>query len=577
MSREETQAPKRLLKHRKKTGSEFWKDKIRDSEGLKTRQAEYVASVPTHSNVVFYESMSGARMMDSPYALFLSLYSDPDFEKLHHVWSVRSADLIPDEFRDDPRVTFVTRGTDAHLYFLALAGYIIGNSLLPEYFVRKPDQKYLNTWHGIAYKALGRTDASPLGAAGSVYNLLQATHVLTPCPFMTEEELTRFSLRGVFSGSMAEIGYPRQDLTLNMSESSAIRLRETLALDPTKKTVLYAPTWRGNKGSARFDGEQLQRDLEALSKLDANVIFQAHHIMLRHIKHVDYGNIIVPPANTTANELLAVTDLLISDYSSIFFDFLATDNPVVHYLYDYDDYTEDRGLLLDQNDLPGPIASTADELISMVSSLISEPYQPTVQYQQAQERFCPHDDGQASLRTIRWFMCGDEAGIKQVEARTRPTTIFWGGRLDKTRKTEVFLDTLDAAAKVGDKDVTLLVAHSVKSNAVAMERIRQLDASISIVARDDFEMIMTAAEKQARHGSPNPRATEKHVVKSSVWNRLKDILVRNEKTTEPDEELLEAMYRREYRRVFGDAQFDELVEFDGLSGFWRKLAQHALK
>lgn len=163
---------------------EFWKDKIRDPEDLKTRQAEYVVSVPTNSQVVFYESMSGARMMDSPYALFLHLYHDPEFSKLHHVWSVRSEDLIPDELRDDPRITFVTRGTDAHLYFLSLSGYIIGNSLLPEYFVRKPDQKYLNTWHGIAYKTLGRTDASPLGAAGSVYNLLQATHVLTPCPYM---------------------------------------------------------------------------------------------------------------------------------------------------------------------------------------------------------------------------------------------------------------------------------------------------------------------------------------------------------------------------------------------------------
>lgn len=556
---------------------EFWKDKIRDPEDLKTRQAEYVVSVPTNSQVVFYESMSGARMMDSPYALFLHLYHDPEFSKLHHVWSVRSEDLIPDELRDDPRITFVTRGTDAHLYFLSLSGYIIGNSLLPEYFVRKPDQKYLNTWHGIAYKTLGRTDASPLGAAGSVYNLLQATHVLTPCPYMTETELTRFSLRGVFSGSLAEIGYPRQDLTLNMSESSALRLRENLGLDSTKKTVLYAPTWRGNKGSARFDGDQLQRDIEALAKLDANVIFQAHHIMLRHIKNVDYGNIIVPPANTSANELLAVADLLISDYSSIFFDFLATGKPIVHYLYDYAEYADDRGLLLDQSDLPGPIVSTADELISTVTSLISEPYRPTTRYQQARERFCPHDDGHASLRTIRWFMLGDNQGIRQIEARPRPTTIFWGGRLDKSRKTEAFLDSLDTVAKSGDRDVTLLVAHSVKSNSVAMERIRQLDPSVSIVARNDFEMIMTTNEKQARNGTDISPAAKEPTEKNSVWNRLKGAFARKAPVASAEDDPLMTMYQREYRRVFGDAKFDEMVEFEGLSGFWRKLAQHALK
>lgn len=577
MSVEEAATPNSFLKHRNVTGREFWKDKIRDPEELKTRQAEYVLSLPTNSNVVFYESMSGARMMDSPYALFLHLYSDPDFRGLHHVWSVRSADLIPDEFRDNPRVNFVTRGTDAHLYFLALAGYIIGNSVLPDYFVRKPDQKYLNTWHGIAYKTLGRTVASPLGAAGSVYNLLQATHVLTPCPYMTEAELTRFSLRGVFSGSMAEIGYPRQDLTLNMSELSALRLRENLGLDPTKKTVLYAPTWRGNKGSAQFDGDQLQRDIEALAKLNANVIFQAHHIMLRHIKNVDYGNIIVPPAKMTANELLAVADLLISDYSSIFFDFLATGKPIVHYLYDYAEYAEERGLLLDQSDLPGPIVSTAYELISTVTSLISEPYQPTTRYQQARGRFCPHDDGQATLRTIRWFMLGDDSGIKQVEALPRPTTVFWGGRLDKTKKTQSFLNALDTAAKSGDRDVTLFVAHSVKSNSVAMERIRQLDPSVSIVARNDFEMIMTTQERQARQGTDIAQMPEERVEKSSAWSRLKGAFARKAPVAAPEDELLETMYQREYRRVLGDAQFDELVKFDGLSGFWRKLAQHALK
>ncbi|MBM6589175.1 CDP-glycerol glycerophosphotransferase family protein [Brevibacterium sp. RIT 803] len=577
MSVDEPAAPKRLLQHRKVTGQEFWRDKIRDPEDVKTRQAEYVSSLPTDSNVVFYESMSGARMMDSPYALFLRLHSARDFRKLHHVWSVRSSDLIPDEFKDDPRVTFVTRGTDAHLYFLALAGYIIGNSLLPEYFVRKPDQKYLNTWHGIAYKTLGRTAASPLGAAGSVYNLLQATHVLTPCPYMTEAELTRFSLRGVFSGSMAEIGYPRQDLTLNMSELSAQRLRGNLGLDPTKKTVLYAPTWRGNKGSARFDGDQLQRDIEALAKLNANVIFQAHHIMLRHIKNVDYGNIIVPPTTMTANDLLAVADLLISDYSSIFFDFLATGKPIVHYLYDYAEYAEERGLLLDQGDLPGPIVATADELISTVTSLISEPYQPTTRYQQARERFCPHDDGQATLRTIRWFMFGDVSGIKQVDARPRPTTVFWGGRLDKTKKTQSFLDALDTAAKSGDRDVTLFVAHSVKSNPVAMERIRHLDPSVSIVARNDFEMIMTTQERQARQGADIAQMPEDRVKESSAWTRLKGAFARKTPATAPEHDLLETMYQREYRRVLGDAQFDELVEFEGLSGFWRKLAQHALK
>lgn len=568
-------APKGLLRHRRTTGDEFWKKKLRDAEELKTRQAEYNEAVPTNAKVIFYESMSGARMMDSPYALFARIFDDPAFRDHHHVWSVRSQDLVPDELKDEPRVTFVTRNTDAHMYFLALAGHIIGNSLLPEHFVRKTEQKYLNTWHGIAYKALGRTEDSPLGAAGSVYNLLQATHVLTPCPFMTETELSRFSLRGVFSGSLAGIGYPRQDLMLNMHQDRASRIKEELGLDPDRKTVLYAPTWRGNKGTARFDADQLEKDIDSLTKLDANVVFQAHHIMLRHIKDVDYGNIIVPPPSIVTNELLAVTDLLISDYSSIFFDFLATNKPIVHYLYDYDAYAEERGLLLDKSELPGPIVTTSDELIATVSDLTARSYIPDEKYRRAQAKFGPYDDGQASDRTIRWFFQGDSADIRLVETRQRPSIIFWGGRLDKGKKTRDFLESVRIAAEAGDKEVTLFVAHSAKSNEAAMEQIRDLGLTVSIVARNDYEMAMTTAERDARNpddtskGAPNAETT------ATPWQRLKSVFRRPKDPVEPADSLLSDMYNREYRRVFGDSQFDELVMFPGASHFWKKLAEHA--
>lgn len=568
---------KSLLRFRTVTGQDFWEKKIADPDDLKTRQAEYNKSVPTDSQVIFYESMSGARMMDSPYALFLRLYHDPAYQGFHHVWSVRSSALVPNDFKDDPRTTFVTRGTDAHLYFLAKAGYIIGNSLLPDHFVRKEDQKYLNTWHGIAYKALGRTESSPLGAAGSVYNLLQATHVLTPCPFMSETELTRFSLRGVFSGSMAEIGYPRQDLTVNTTADRKSRLAEELGLDPAKKTVLYAPTWRGTKGTARFDAHQLENDIDRLMTLDANVIFQAHHIMLRHIKHVDYGNIIVPSSNIVTNELLTVADLLISDYSSIFFDFLATGRPIVHYLYDYTAYSEERGLLLEPSDLPGPIVSTGTELIATVNELIGEDYSPTPQYLHAVDRFCPHDDGNACHRAIRWFIAGDNSGIKQIEAIRRPSVVYWGGRLDKTERTREFLNEVDNAARMDDRDVTLFVAHSVKSNQSAMDQIRQMAPSISVIARTDYEMIMTAEEKAARNGNNDSAQLRTPTREGSRWQRLKDSLLRRKSEAESDEQLLDNMYRREYRRIFGDSQFDEVVMFEGLSAFWKKLAEHALR
>ncbi|WP_193070242.1 CDP-glycerol glycerophosphotransferase family protein [Brevibacterium aurantiacum] len=588
MSIDKTAEELGILHGRRVTGGDFWKLKIKDEDELKTRYCEYQSDVEVNDKVVFYESMSGARMMDSPYAVFKEVFNDPAYSDFHHVWSVRSPSVIPAEYKDHPRVSFVMRNTDAHIFFLNRSKYLVGNSVQPDFLVRRPEQKFLNTWHGIAYKTLGRDDNNPLGAAASVYSLLQATHVLTPCEFMTEIQLDRFSMRGVYSGDMAEIGYPRQDLTINLDTQTEQSLRTQLNLDPDKKTVLYAPTWRGQKGGARFDASHLEDDIAALSELDANVVFLAHHIMLRHIKNVDFSKIIVPPANVNTNELLGIVDLLVTDYSSIFFDYMVTDHPIVHYLYDYEEYESERGLTLQLEELPGPVVRSQAALKSVVTDLIQDEYIPSPTYLRARDRFCPHDDGHAAERTKQWFFNGSGNSVKHVEARTRPTVVFWGGRLDKSNETKTFLDQLKSEAKAGTKDVTLFVPFSVQSNQMVIDTIRQLGSTITVVARKNYEMAMTEAEKDARANKdshvpavekPAPRSLLKSVL-DRVRGRTPEppdpaATATRERTSATSAQLREVMYEREYRRVFGDAKFDEVVVPEGISRFWQTLAKHA--
>src|SRR5699024_7698966 len=136
-----------------------------------------------------------------------------------------------------------------------------------------------------------------------------------------------------------------------------------------------------------------------------------------------------------------------------------------------------------------------------VNELIGEDYSPTPQYLHAEDRFCPHDDGNACHRAIQWFIAGDHSGIKQIETSRRPSDVYWGGSTDKTERTREFPNEVDNAARMDDRDVTLFVAHSVKSNQSAMDQIRQMAPSISVIARTDYEMIMTAEEKAARNGN----------------------------------------------------------------------------
>lgn len=523
--------------------------------------AEYAQELPLISNAIFYESMSGAKIMDSPYAIYRHLVESEEHAGFWHIWSAQNDSVIPERIRNHPRTVFVKRNTPAYISLLMQAKYVIGNSVLPAGFVRRKGQRYLNTWHGIAYKALGRRPGNPLGSAGSVYNLMQSTHVLTPCRYMTRLELTCFSLKGAFSGELGEIGYPRIDMQLRITSGNRQQIRADLNMDPSLPTILYAPTWRGTTGRTKFNADQLLHDLSMLSEKNANVIFLAHHMMLPHVRNLDYENVVVPSANWATNELIGISDLLITDYSSIFFDFLASRKPIIHYLHDYDEYVGERGVLLGLKDLPGRIVANPETLDDAVVDLLHAPFVPNPHYESAVSEYCPHDDGCASERAVKWFIDGSARYRDRWDGGNKRRVLYWCGRLDTTPLALAFLEQINQAATDDSASVTLLVSHSVRSNAAVMSVLEKLGPKVSVIARNGYEMGMTSEEALARAQPKDSNVSEGEASFSQT-----------ERAT-----LMDAIYEREYRRIFGDATFDEVIVYDNVSYFWQKLATFATR
>lgn len=526
-----------------------WTKHIAEEKERRSLYAEFMRSNRAHPDIVFFESMSGARMMDSPFALFELLFKEKKAasNRFLFIWSVRSLDVIPKSYRNHPDIVFVKRHTREYFYHLTRAKFIVGNSTFPEYFVRNSDQLYLNTWHGIGFKSLGRSDMSPLGAQQAVYNMLQATHVVSPCPLMTDVHRHGFSMQGVHSGSIAEVGYPRIDLTLNSSVGDRQAIAEELGLEPRKKTVLYAPTWRGTE----FDVDRLVDDLTNLSQLGSNIVFLGHHLMLRHLKGVELDDIILPAPELNTNRLLSVIDVLITDYSSIFFDVLRTETRIVHYVYDYEQYRTTRGLSLSLDELPGVIAYTSSDLLEAVDGALEADPRPLGEDVIA--RFSPNDHGQSTEAVARWFFDNDASSVNVVSsARVLPRVIFWGGRMDSTEVTEGFLSELVSAAENENVDVSLLVARSVTSLPMVMENLERLGDTVSVITRGNYQFAMTEDEERAR-ASLNPQSLPE------------------------SRGLYSDIYHREYRRIFGDAHFDAVVLHPQLSRFWKELAKYATK
>jgi CDP-glycerol glycerophosphotransferase len=179
-----------------------------------------------------------------------------------------------------------------------------------------------------------------------------------------------------------------------------------------KKAILYAPTWRDDqhvsgKGytlSLPVDFEKLRRELGD----DHVILFRAHYFVANEFDFERYAGFVVDVSGVSdINDLYVASDLLVTDYSSVFFDYANLERPIVFYMYDLEAYaTELRGFYLDLDELPGPIVQTEDELVAAIRSADTPDPELVERYHRFNERFTYLDDGHASERVIERVIIG---------------------------------------------------------------------------------------------------------------------------------------------------------------------------
>ena len=181
--------------------------------------------------------------------------------------------------------------------------------------------------------------------------------------------INRYGINGIFNGEVAETGYPRIDLTLNITTDRKNELFEMMGLDQAKPIVLFAPTYRGLWDTPEVEANKMLSDLNAMESDKFQLIFRGHYFAEEKIKNLNLP-IKLAPHTIDSCELLSIVDILISDYSSIFYDFLPTERPIIHYVHDYTEYSETRGMYFGVNELPGTICHTVNEVLDTLKRII---------------------------------------------------------------------------------------------------------------------------------------------------------------------------------------------------------------
>ncbi|WP_066065382.1 CDP-glycerol glycerophosphotransferase family protein [Neobacillus soli] len=521
------------------------------------RYRRYFEKLAVIDNTILYESRDGKSLTDSPYAIFKYLITNPNYKDYKHVWSVSSfeeLERVIDQYRSLPNVKFVKRNSKEYLKCLATSKYLINNSTFQSFFIPKGDQVYINTWHGTPLKSMGfDIPGNPSVSQNVVRNFLSADFLLSPNPHTTRMFLDSYKLNGVYNGEVIEGGYPRLDLTFHTDSAAfnAYLAGLGLSIDKNKKTILYAPTWKGtNVSKAKNDMFQIIADMTYLKSQvgqEYNLFIKVHPFLYDQAKTFNEISSILIPDFIDTNELLSTVDLLITDYSSIFFDYLVTDKPILFYVWDYDDYNAERGRYLTDDELPGPTLFTIKEVAAAVHDIpkVSADYKEV--YKNAKNRFVGHDDGQVTKRIVDYIFHANNAAalnvIKHVDLAKKKIVIYPGGMMNNGI-TSSFINLMDNI-DYHTYDVSIFM--NTPTSKEALNNIEKVNKNARFVFRNGLAVF-------------------------SIFEVYRDKFVHNRGAHSTLTKMLypETAYRREVKRLFGRSHFDFCIDFSGYSLYWAK-------
>ena len=388
--------------------------KMPEKDVGKKQYYSYLA-IPIRNNYIFYEAFSGLGILDNPRAIFTQLLEDPTFEYCTHIWSIADIDMAKDnikEFEGLENVKFVQRESEEYYRYLASSKYLISNSTFGYFFAKRPEQVYINTWHGVPTKYMGYDHAVERveNARGPARNFLGADFLVSANEFMTDVMYKQaYKLDGLFNGKVLEVGHPRSDLLINADTNKVFKKLNNLGIKTDKKIILYAPTWKGNLyNQLEYDvnefKETVKKFSENINQDEYRIYLRVHYFLYKILAQDPELKDILIPFTIDTNELLSVVDVLISDYSSIFFDFLVTGRPIVFYVPDLKEYESGRGLYVPVSTLPGIVSSSLEEIATSLAAICEnreeycEFYRP--QWEDMVNWCIYNDDGMSTKRLI---------------------------------------------------------------------------------------------------------------------------------------------------------------------------------
>ncbi|EZX16748.1 hypothetical protein V070_02427 [Staphylococcus aureus C0673] len=373
-------------------------------------QKHVFSKLPIKENTVLYESFLGRNYSDSPKAIFNYLLENEP-KKWNHVWILNDKKIVENEpeFKNS-NVKIIRRFSWEYFMYVTISKYFVLNMRQPKWLYKKPEQVLLSTWHGTPLKKLV-FDMDNVTSANKNYKKDFYEQSRNWDYLIAANKYSEDIFNSAFMYPREDIltyGYPRNDILTNHTEEYKNGLKKKLGIPVHKKVILYAPTWRDDQfhgpGQYKF---LMQLDLQRLREELGDeyvVALRMHYFISDNLDLSEFKNFAFDFSRyNDINDLYISSDILITDYSSVFFDFANLRKPILFYTYDLEKYKDVlRGFYIDMNkDLPGPLLFDSEEVIDSIKNIetVENDYQD--KYDEFYNKYCSLDDGKATERVVK--------------------------------------------------------------------------------------------------------------------------------------------------------------------------------
>ena len=395
-------------------------------------------------NTVLFESRNGAELASNIFYLIKEMQSgNYGVKKVYLTFTRLSEKKIKKllERYNISGVILVRQCSREYYKLLATVNYIFTDVSLPRAYVKKEGQIIVNTWHGTPLKKMGKYFSNARSTIGNIQRFhFFADYLLYPNDYMKEKMLKAHDIETIYSGEILCEGYPRNSVFFEENDNEKLRAELSLS---GKEVFVYMPTWKAENVGKTME-ESLLKMHQSLLKIDALLsenqvmLLKLHPLVKANADVSEFKHIRSFPEDYEPYEVLACCDALITDYSSVFFDFACSHKKIVLFTPDDEGYDAERGTFISFSELPFPNPKTETELIEALNSPISYDDSEFV------KKFCTYDRKDAAKYILTHVIKGEKCcKTEHIEKSDKQRVLLYCGGLQQNGITAAFKNLLE--------------------------------------------------------------------------------------------------------------------------------------